>query len=490
MQLKSYFQSFKLILVVALIVRLVAVVFSAGYGMHDDHFLVIEASASWVDGFDYNRWLPWTPGNEHRPDGHSFTYVGLNFLFFKFLKFIGIVDPMIQMFLNRLIHALASLVVVWYGMKITEKLSDRCTAYKTGWILALLWVLPFLSVRNLVEVAPLPFLMYATWLSLDEPKKRTFILVGILTGLAISFRYQIGVFAVGVALYYFFTKQFVPLVNYCLGILICFSATQGVVDYFIWGYPFAEFFGYVTYNMDAGAAYMTNKNYFMYFLVLSGVLFVPLGMLIMIGFFKSYKKYTILFIPTLLFLLFHSFYPNRQERFILTVLPYFIILGTMGFALFHTRRSEKWWNVSMIVFWILNIPMLLIATFMFSKKSRVESMYSIYNDSLVHKRILLEGTSANRVSMLPKYYSGKWDFEFVDRIHDTTHLKVNPQHDYDFVFFFDEQDLSNRISAYKAIYPEMELVKKCYPGFADVKLRQLNPRNANEYIEVWRTNAH
>ena len=46
------------ILVLAFTVRLIAVIFSQGYLMHDDHFLVIEAAQSWVDGHDYNNWLP------------------------------------------------------------------------------------------------------------------------------------------------------------------------------------------------------------------------------------------------------------------------------------------------------------------------------------------------------------------------------------------------------------------------------------------------
>ena len=67
-------------------------------------------------------------------------------------------------------------------------------------------------------------------------------------------------------------------------------------------------------------------------------------------------------------------------------------------------------------------------------------------------------------------------------------LKVNPVMDYDYIFFFDEKDLSKRIQQYKQLYPNMKLEKKSYPSSLDVLLRELNPRNANEYIEVWKTN--
>ena len=63
---KINLENYKLILLAALIARLIAVLFSQGYGMHDDHFLIIESSNSWANGTDYNNWLPWTKGGAAR----------------------------------------------------------------------------------------------------------------------------------------------------------------------------------------------------------------------------------------------------------------------------------------------------------------------------------------------------------------------------------------------------------------------------------------
>lgn len=483
------FHSYKLIIFAAIFVRLIATIFSQGYGMHDDHFLIIEASASWVDGYDYNLWLPWTEGNRGAPEGHSFTYVGLNYVYFVVMKWLGVIDPKILMLINRLLHAIASLVVVWYGMKITEKLSNKRNAIKVGWILALLWIMPFVSVRNLVEVAALPFLVYGFWLIVKEEKIKLFLIAGLFIGMAVSFRYQIGVFAIGVAAYYFFKWKFKLFFTFSAGVLLTFILTQGLVDYFIWGYPFAELISYVTYNMEEGTTYLPNQNYFMYFIVLTASLFIPLGLLILFGFFKSYKRYAVLFVPTFIFIIFHTLYPNRQERFILSVLPFFIMLGVMGYQL---MKESKWrhnlWKISMVVFWVFNFPFLLFAITMYSKKSRVEAMYHMYENKTEKARVLLEGSSTQRVSMMPKFYAKDWHMHFVERTDSTQHLKVNSGLNYDYIFFFDEKDLNKRISEYKTIYPKMSLSKKCYPSTIDVMLRELNPRNANEYIEIWSTN--
>lgn len=481
--------SFKLILFVALIVRLLATIFSPGYGMHDDHFLIIEASSSWADGYDYNKWLPWTPGSENTPEGHSFAYVGLNYIYFVFMKFVGISDPKSLMFFNRLLHALASLIVVWYGMKITEKLSNKENAVKVGWLLALLWIMPFLSVRNLVEVASLPFLVFGVWLLLKGKKNNYFLYAGLFIGMAVSFRYQIGVFALGIAAFYFFKKEFAAFIYFSIGVLIMFGITQGVVDFFIWGYPFAEFMGYVSYNMKQGTAYLPNHNYLMYFLVLMGCFFVPLGLAMMAGFFKSYKKYAFLFIPTIAFILFHTFYPNRQERFVLSILPFFVILGILGYDLFkESNIKQKFWRISIIAFWCFNIPFLVLATSMYSKKSRVEAMYHLYNNDLKDEFILLEGSSSERVSMMPKFYAKSWYATFVERTDSNSLLNVHEGFEYDYIFFYDEKNLKNRINEYKKIYPNMKLDKKCDPSFVDKLLRDINPKNANEYIEIWKTN--
>src|SRR5438874_8316462 len=95
--------------------RLLAVLFSKGYGMHDDHFLVIEAAQSWVDGADYNNWLPTITKSVTTPSGHSLLYPGLHYLLFKLLQFLGMYEPQSKMYVVRFIHAAFSMTIVYFG---------------------------------------------------------------------------------------------------------------------------------------------------------------------------------------------------------------------------------------------------------------------------------------------------------------------------------------------------------------------------------------
>ena len=150
--------------------RLIAAIFSQGYGMHDDHFLIIEAAQSWVDDYDYNNWLPENRPNQN-PGGHSLFYVGLHYALFSFLDMFSFLTPKANMFIVRLLHAAYSLLIILFGYKITRNLTDTKTAKQVGLVLALFWVMPNLSVRNLVEFTCIPPLMAATWFLRSEERR-------------------------------------------------------------------------------------------------------------------------------------------------------------------------------------------------------------------------------------------------------------------------------------------------------------------------------
>ena len=235
---------------------------------------------------------------------------------------------------------------------------------------------------------------------------------------------------------------------------------------------------------------MTNTNYFMYFYVLFGLFLFPLGILAFIGYFRSAKKYMILFLPTFLFLLFHSIFPNRQERFILTILPLVIVLAFLGIRELRQRVFwNKFWRVSWVAFWILNIPMILIFSTTTSKKSRMDSMYALYKHSKGNEHILLEATGESTPEMMPFFYAGNWDFKIAERrLEDTTSLETHKAYPHDFIFFFGQKNLDKRIHDFKQIYPKMTKQNEIQPSLVDRTLHKINPRNSNSYIEIWKTN--
>jgi hypothetical protein len=164
------------------------------------------------------------------------------------------------------------------------------------------------------------------------------------------------------------------------------------------------------------------------------------------------------------------------------------MLGVMGYSHFRSHAASKWWRVSIMIFWVLNIPILMVASTMYSKKSRVEAMYSIYGEVKKDDFILVEGTGSGRIYLMPKFYARSWDCHMIDRSDPTSPLLLKPDLNYSYIFFLDKKNIEQRVVAYKKIYPKMKLHQRCEASFVDDLLFKLNPRNANEYIEVWKTN--
>ena len=129
-RLKKFWQEnpLMIILLLAAVIRFLAAIFSKGYAMSDDHFVVIHNAQRWLDG--YKNWF----ADDH-PSGFSLVYPGLHYILFYLLKLAGIVNPEIKMLIVRFLHALYSLITVYFGYQITLRLSNRETANIAGLLL-------------------------------------------------------------------------------------------------------------------------------------------------------------------------------------------------------------------------------------------------------------------------------------------------------------------------------------------------------------------
>lgn len=498
---------FLFIMVIGLILRTIAAIFSKGFGMHDDHFLVIEQAQSWVDGGDYLGWLPGSPGN-NGPEGHSFFYVGIHYVLFHFFQILGVDDPQLKMFFVRLIHAGISLLVISFGYRIASLITAKETAYKVALLMAVLWFMPFLSVRNMVEMVSIPFLMYGSLIILrqelirkaEEPgyHQSSFLVAGFFLGLAFSVRFQTLIYSGGIGLALMFAGNRKGMISTALGFLISAVLIQGFIDFLVWRQPFAEFIEYVNYNMNHAYEYHT-APWYNYLLVIGGLLIPPVSIMLLFGYIKNWKKNFVLFFPVLLFLLFHSAFPNKQERFILPVIPLIIVLGLAGWEEFEKksafwRKNQKLMIIFWVFFWALNSVLLVAFTPMYSKKARVESMSYLSNYPDI-KYFVIEDNDSRILRFPPVFYSGQWPR--YDAVYDHTSYKDfadlkkwnEKEQQPSFVLFYQEVNLQARVDSMQKYLPDLVLEAKIKPGRMDRLIHRINPINANETITIYRNQA-
>ncbi len=487
------------LLILAIVVRLVAVIFAKGFGMHDDHFIYVETPQSWVDGRDSGNWLPWTIGN-NGPQGHSLFYPGINFILLGLFNAIGIVSPDTKMLIIRLLHASFSLLVVSLGYKITLKLSNSKTAFTTGLILACLWTMPWLSVRTMVEIVTIPFLLLSIWVVVKDDfesntiKSSAFLYSGMFSALAFSVRFQVAFFILGLGLVILFKKGFLKAVWFTIGFFIVLFLTQGLIDYLIWKRPFAELMEYARYNVVHKGDY-PNGPWYNYILVIMGIVIPPVSLFLVTGLFYSWRKHLILFLPFILFFVFHSYFPNKQERFILPILPFFVISGMIGWHELREKGRIKWFSQrSERVAWIfaitINMTLLLVISTMYSKRTRVESMLHLYKYENVQS-FMIENTVDNMTLWSPLFYTGQYPIEFNitnNQPLDSLHLPWNSDNEPRFVLFYTLENLPNRIEQMKKIMPQLTYETTIFPSYIDQLLSTINPVNKNYIVTVYKNN--
>jgi hypothetical protein len=489
-----------LILFAGILFRTLAVIFSKGFVVFDDEFLVLDPAQSWVFGHDYNYWITGKEGITNAPDGPSIFYPGLHYLLFKYLNWRGMTDPQHEMYIVRALHAMWSLITIVAGYKITEQYAGKKVARQAGMMLSILWILPMLSVHNMVEVVCIPPLMLATWFMVDPKrniKATTFLWIGFFCGLAFNIRFQTLLFSGGLGLVILWSKKWKNFIFFSIAFLLTVSAIQGAVDWFIWGRPFTEFREYIHYNLTNSGSYPTG-GFFKYFGVVGGMILPPVGIFMLVGFFRSFRKYPILFIPSFLFFLFHSIFPNKQERFIMPVLPFFIILGCIGW--YEYAGKSAWWQKHnkflkgcWTFFWIVNCILLPFLSVHYSKRSRVESMtYLSHQKDL--KNYMVEESFGGDVTQTSFFYGNRWDFHPVEINNQKSLYKAYLEHSADsnplfhpnYVLFYGIKNIDARVGAFKKMFPTTTYQTTITPSFLDWLIYKLNPINKNETVYIYK----
>ncbi len=410
-----------LLLCIAFIPRLLAVFFAKGYAMSDDHFTLQDVSWHWF----LPNWGNWFYNDgTGDPPGHSIAYPFINHCLMRFSVLIGMEKPQEFMLVIRFVHALYSLIVVYASYRIAEELTQghecsKAIAWRAGLSVALLWIMPFMSVRNLIEIICIPPLMMGLLYVLRAIRldsARLIVVAGMCFGLAFVFRYQTIVMTGVVGLLLLTRYNVLRSILFGMGAVLVATAIHGTADWLIWGKPFAQFLAYTKYNATHGNDY-TSGAWYNYLLLVIGLLVPPTSLILLyrlvrhIGVlvrqawqpkttqlststtsWQNAHAWLYVVLPALAFIVVHSFYPNKQERFILPAIP--ALLTACVVAWYSYRERGRYARALMVWYWVINTCLLVLFTLTYSKKARVETLTWLSERDDLHA-LLVDGVREN-----------------------------------------------------------------------------------------------
>ncbi|MCX7908875.1 MAG: glycosyltransferase family 39 protein [Ignavibacteria bacterium] len=473
------------LILLSFLLNLPAVFFSRGYGMHDDHFGPIEQPWSIINNPDI--WHSRTT-----PHAHSIFYPLLHFFLFKILYSLGINDPQHVMLIVRFLHSIYSILTVVFLFKILELFFERKIAFRVSVLFPLLWFMPFLSVRNLIEMVCIPPMAIGYYFLLRNKKiVKDLVLASLFFALAFAFRYQTFIITGTIFLVLLFKKEF--WYGFVFGLAFMFFALiiQGSVDIFAWGYPFASFIEYVSYNLSHSEDY-TSGPFYRYLLLFLGVFTFPLSIYIIYYFVKDVGKHIFIVLPVIVFFVFHSVFPNKQERFILPIVPFVFAFGLANFLTYYQNKvifktKKGFYNFIWVMFWIINLPLFFIFSLNYGKKTRCESLYFLSKQTDVKGIFQITGKIGSFKP--PEFYLNKYGTPIfpipsVDSLGKFTSLPNIPNYA---IIYGDEELDSLKMSVERILKRKLIHIKTVEPSLADWILYKLNPKyNKNQIANIYK----
>lgn len=282
-------------------------------------------------------------------------------------------------YISRLLIGAFSLLIITLAYRITKIIADKTTALEIATFGALLWGVPYITVHPFASVVSLPFLLYGTLLiikqhnlldnnELEKSHRTTFIIAGFCLGLGFAVYYQSVIFYIGILATLLILKNWKGALMTLIGYIVAIGITQTVVDLVVFHKPFVA----ITYffqdicNIRFTLSGISNdlESTGLFLLVL---LVPPMSFLLLFGFFRVWRKYIILVLPTFIALLYTILISNEFEVLLMTV-PTYLIAGYVGWKEFYKKSAfwarNKWLVVTLyILFALLNITLMVLMFF-------------------------------------------------------------------------------------------------------------------------------
>ena len=450
------------LLILAMILRLPAVFVSKGFMAHDDHFETVRIA---YDGIQ---------------DG--------------LLKEDNLMIWDRMMYLIRLLHALLSLLTIYYGYRyIHEITGDRRYAVWGGLILGAHFLMPYLAVRNLIEQVAADLLvpsLYYTWSGLERGRARPLVVAGLLAGLSWMIRFPLALAVIPIPVVIWYRYRSVRPVLYYIGGIAVIMLFSGTLDI-----PFLGGFGRSTINIlrsFLNGEPTLPQPFWTYMALIFGILIPPFSFFLLLPVFRraSLRLQPVMISAILSFFIIHSLIANKQERFMIPIFPLLIMVGMVGLYIWFRdgRVSDRWrrlFRYSALMAGIVSILLLPVFTLNYAHRGMVEPFVylSRQNDT---QTLLIERVERFRFIGLSYAGYNRPDTIVINSWPELDSLAAarSGLNKINYFLIYTDDDPAAHADSLARVFGPLERVFHSPPSTVDALLNFLNPRH-NHTNEAW-----
>jgi hypothetical protein len=399
---------------------------------------------------------------------------------------IGIQDPGIEMLIVRLLQGLYSLLVVYFVYRILDRELGKQSALLGGLLAAAFYAMPVTAVHQLEEsVCQVP-LLAACWWWIRSKSAIWAALAGTALGDALIVRLPLIGFVGAFVCFALLQRTSLQGKLALLGGLALVIVLQGFSNSVInhqWGYSFVQRLGPMLHpqRMALEAEGYPSRPPWHYVVTLLAALIPPVSILLLAAAVKGGMRFQQIAFATLVFLVSHSIIANKQERFILPILPLLFILIVAGLPWLAARIPSPrmyrgmWWY-----FWTVNAVLLVLLSFSFSKKDRVAPLLYVYRR---HDATGVLVAQFNQTFGVPEYYLGRPRPAVVVVVRNGEDVAAGTT-PINYVILYSDTPDSDRVLLAQALHRNLTYLTTISPSLSDRLAHAVNPRHNKAHTAV------
>ncbi|PWU21687.1 MAG: hypothetical protein C5B49_02195 [Bdellovibrio sp.] len=343
----------------ALVLRLFCGFFVWGPQGLDDYLDNLIPAWRWTQGLD--------PGLQ---DYRSPFYVYILRVWLGLGEFFGIKFALWQIRWVYFFQGLCSLLAIAGVYLLVRRHPDKRAARISLYLCAAHAVMPFASTRSFMESFAIGFTTLGVAFLVEDERRlnpgwRSFW-GWALVGFSTLARFQIGIIYLAWGLVLIFRRRAKAL----LYGLVCGCAllvAEGLIDWGYGRYPFQTLHDYFVFNQDQSKSGV--MPWYNTWLTWLGALFFPVSLVFARKWLQAFREYGLLLVPVLSYVVTHSIYPHKEERYLYPILALSLVFMARACSLAADSPGFRW--IFRPFFWFLNTLALVVFCFVNTQESLV-----------------------------------------------------------------------------------------------------------------------
>lgn len=259
---------------------------------------------------------------------------------------IGLDQPELYIPVVEIVFCIFSISLVYGSYSLASRLTSNRAGIIAAFIASFWYEFVLFASKATPEVLATYTFVWSLVLAVRPPTNVTAYGFGALSALTVFLRLQYAPAVAVAGLYVLFHwRAFWPQVGKVALAALAFVAAYGLLDYVTWGIPFATIYNILLFDLVFRVSSIFGASPLSYFVMALGISSAGLLLLLLAAILWRMRETWFPVACAMAIVLFHSFIPHKEYRFVFCAVALLWIAGAIAFSSFMTWQDGVHWRV-------------------------------------------------------------------------------------------------------------------------------------------------